>query len=206
LRILELESFGREELLARLRRVRLVGHGQARPYAAAGLTVETVAPDELAVAQNYLLSANVERILALRSALLEHGVDLFALDGGLRVRTDAVPGEWIPVIPPVVEESHEPDGRTVLLINDGVHRVYAARSCGEPITVVIARGVPREYPYYSYPLEGGWSRVEALPELPAGYRKKAYREPEDHKALYRDFNAVFPGVQEVRPLPPPRAR
>lgn len=198
MRLLELETFGRDELLARLREVRLVGHGQARPYEHAELTLESLAPDDLAPAQRYLLSRNVETVLELRAALREHGVDLFALDGGAYVRTEEHPDRWIPVIPPVVEESREADGRTVLLVNDGVHRVYAARSVGEPIAVVVARGVPPEYPYYSYPLEGGWPEVEALPELPEGYRKKAYREPEDHKALYRNFNEVFPGVQEQR--------
>jgi len=41
--------------------------------------------------------------------------------------------------------------------------------------------------------------VEELDELPAGYQKKAYRRPDDYKALFRDFNDVFPGVQVERP-------
>jgi hypothetical protein len=58
--------------------------------------------------------------------------------------------------------------------------------------------VPPELPYYAHPLDGGWDAVEALPELPDGYEKKAYREPGDHRALYRDFNEAFPGVQPPR--------
>ena len=195
MRVLGVEPFGRDELLARLREVRLVGHGRAKPYGHAELAIERHAPDDLVPAQRYLLSGNVERVLELRKALLAHGLDLFALDGGASVRLDD--GD-VTVIPPVVEESREPDGRTLLLVNDGVHRVYAARSSGERITVVVARGVPPELPYYAHPLDGGWDAGEALAELPDGYDKKAYREPGDHRALYRDFNAVFPGVQEAR--------
>jgi hypothetical protein len=40
--------------------------------------------------------------------------------------------------------------------------------------------------------------VEELAELTEGYQKKAYRNPENYKALFRDFNAVFEGVQKQR--------
>jgi hypothetical protein len=192
------EPFGRSELLTALRRTPLRGFGGARPYAGAALALEpSVDPDLPAPTQRYVLRAGVERILALRAALLPHGLDVFALDGGAYVRTLAAP-EPVPVIPPIVEESHEPDGRRILLVNDGIHRVYAARSMGSPITVVAVRGVPAEYAYYAFPLEDGWPGVTALDELPDGFQKKAYRVPENYKALFRDFNAVFPGVQQER--------
>jgi hypothetical protein len=34
--------------------------------------------------------------------------------------------------------------------------------------------------------------------LPDGHQKKEYRQPANYKALFRDFNAVFPGVQKQR--------
>jgi hypothetical protein len=142
-----------------------------------------------------VLKAGVEKILELREALLPHGVDVFALDGGVTITT---PDEVIPVIPPIVEESHEPDGRDVLIINDGIHRVYAARASGLPISVVVARAVPAEYPYYALALPDGWAGVTELDELPDGFQKKEYREPDNYKALFRDFNAIFPGVQKER--------
>jgi hypothetical protein len=37
-----------------------------------------------------------------------------------------------------------------------------------------------------------------LDSLPPGYQKKAYRHPQDHRALYRDFNELLPGVQKRR--------
>lgn len=199
MRVLEVERFDRDELLARLARVRLHGHGRPRVYESAELRLETACDTErLVPAQRYVLRPGLEAIAELRDALLPHGVDVFALDGGVLVRTAENPDEWIPVIPPVVEESHEPDGRTVLLINDGVHRVYAARALGLPINVVLAMGVPREYPYYALALPGGWPDVEELDELPDGYQKKEYRQPRSYKSLFRDFNEVFPGVQKER--------
>jgi hypothetical protein len=199
MRVLELEPFGRDELLSRLRETRLRGFDGARPYEGATLELARAVPtDELAPAQRYVLTAGVRKILELRSALLPHGVDVFALDGGALVRTSDDPDERVPVIPPIVEESHEPDGRTVAIVNDGIHRVYAARSLGLPISVVSARGVPAAYPYYALALRDGWAEVEELDELPDGFQKKEYREPERYKALFREFNEVFPGVQQER--------
>ena len=200
LRVLEAELFGHGELLERLASTRLRGFDGARVYENAELELAAATPPEaLAPAQRYVLKAGVEKVLELRAALLEaHGVDTFALDGGAYVRTSDDPGERIPVIPPVVEESLEPDGRTVLVINDGIHRVYAARSLGLPISVVVARGVPSEWPYYALALQGGWAEVQELDELPDGFQKKEYRRPDNYKALFREFNDVFAGVQKER--------
>ncbi len=196
--ILSLAPIGRERLLASLRRVRLLGFDGARPYADARLELVVADPERLAPAQRYVLAPGVRRILRLREALLAHGVDVFALDGGVEVRTSWAPGETVPVLPPIVEESHEADGRTVLVVNDGIHRVFAARSLGLPIAVVTAHGVPPEYPYYACALAHGWADVLELEELPDGFEKKTYRNPDGYKALFRDFNAVFPGVQKER--------
>ena len=184
-----MRRFSREELLSRIARVRLRGFDAARPYSLDALDLVSISPDGLAPAQRYVLRPTVEAILALREGLLPRGVDIFALDGGVDV-------DGVPVIPPIVEESHEPDGRKVWIINDGIHRVYAARSLGLPIAVVRATGVT--HPYYALALPGGWSEVEELDELPERYEKKTYRDPSNYKALFREFNEVFPGVQQER--------
>jgi hypothetical protein len=198
MQILEVDRFGREELLGALRETRLRGFDGAQIYARASLELVESDPEGLAPAQRYVLKAGVAKILDLREALLAEGLDLFALDGGAYVRTGNSPEERIPVIPPVVEESQEPDGRTVWIVNDGIHRVFAARSLGLPIKTVRAAGVPPEYPYYALALAGGWSEVTELEELPDGFQKKEYREPDNYKALFREFNDVFPGVQKER--------
>jgi hypothetical protein len=199
MKILWMEAFPADFLLARLRQTRLRGFDGAQPYIGASLElVHGVDTEALTPAQNYVLTPGVEKIVELRTTLLAEGVDIFALNGGVYVVTSDDPNERIPVIPPVIEESVEPGGRRVLLVNDGMHRVFAARSLGLSISVVIARGVPAEYPYYAFALDGGWSRVTPLMELPDGHQKKEYRQPANYKALFRDFNAVFPGVQKQR--------
>jgi hypothetical protein len=182
-------------LLTTLRETRLRGFDGARPYASASLSIEALDPDDVVPAQNYVLEPGLRTVLALRTALLAWDVDVFALSGAVHVRT---PDETIPVLPPIVEESIEPDGRTVLLVNDGMHRVFAARRLGCPIACVVVRGVPPEYPYYAYALPGGWASVTPVEELPDGHQKKDYRRPSSYKDLFREFNAMFPGVQAQR--------
>jgi hypothetical protein len=198
-RILSVARFDRDELLASLRETPLRGFDKAKLYASATLELAPATDTEVLVpAQRYVLEPTLHKLLELRAALLEHDLDLFALDGGAYISTSEDPREQIPIVPPIVEETLEPDGRSVLLINDGLHRVSAARSVGLPISVVIARGVPSEYPYYAYALPLGWAELERLEELPESYQKKEYRLPDNYKALFREFNAVFPGVQKQR--------
>ena len=194
MQVLSVEPIAAADLLAGLQRVPL-RDGVARPYATARLALEVVDTDTLAPAQNYVLASGVERVLRLREALEPFDVDPFALLGGVWLTTSA---GRVPLLPPVVEESLEPDGTTALLVADGLHRVSAARSTGLPLTVVLVRGVDAGMPYYAFPLVEGWDGVEVLDALPEGRQKKAYRQPQSYKALFRDFNAVFPGVQEQR--------
>lgn len=209
--IASVAPFPPDELLAALRRTPMPGRGGALPYAEADLVVApAVDPAALAPAQRYVLRPGLRRTAALRAALLSHGVDLFALDGGAHVRfagdddgSDGPATAPRPVIPPIVEEWAGPGGDAVLLVADGIHRVCAARAAGLPITVVVVRGVPSSLPYYAFP--NAWEDVALLDALPPGFVKKAHREPADPQSLYRDYNAVFPGVQELRPIPdPPR--
>jgi hypothetical protein len=202
MKILRHETLTEAELLARLKETRLKGHGRPRIYEHSPLALERVDPNELAPAQRYVLRSDVASLRSLYEALRGRGIDALALRGGVRFW---IPGEDsageegpIPLIPPVVEESAEADGRTVLLINDGMHRVFLARELGCKINVVIARNVPRQFPYYAFPLMRGWAEVVQLDELPDGFMKKKYRDEQNYKALFRDFNELFPGVQKQR--------
>lgn len=201
MRLVRYETIPAAELLARLKTTRLRGFGQPQVYETATLTLEPpVETSTLAPAQRYVLRQDLETILSLRRLFADAGVDLFTLTGGLLfwLERDGQEEGPIPLTPPIIEESVEADGRTIRLINDGMHRVTAARRCGSPISIILARNVPREYPYYALPLPGGWDEVTELPEIPDGYVKKAYRDPGNYKALFRDFNAVFDGIQKQR--------
>jgi hypothetical protein len=200
MRIAKYELLPEDELLGRLKKTRLRGFDQAEVYADATLEIATVDPNTLAPAQRYVLRDGIGTILEIADAFAALGIDVFTLRGALLFWPEgAIDESPIPFLPPVIEESTEGDGRTVLLINDGIHRVFAARSRGRSLNVVLARNVPAQYPYYAFALEDGWTQVEELAELSEGYQKKAYRNPENYKALFRDFNAVFEGIQKQRP-------
>jgi hypothetical protein len=199
--ILKYELLPESELLARLKKTRLRGFDRAEVYRDAALEVATVNTNDLTPAQRYVLADGVQTILDVADAFTTLGIDVFALRGALLFWPEGadVNEAPIPFLPPVIEESIEADGRKVLLINDGIHRVYAARKRGRELNVVLARNVPAEYPYYAYALADGWVQVEELAELTEGYQKKAYRNPDNYKALFRDFNEIFEGIQKQRP-------
>jgi hypothetical protein len=202
MRIQKYSMVSENELLSRLKRTRLKGLGQPEVYRDASLEIlEQADPQSLAPAQRFVLAGGIECIIALHDAFLQKGIDIFALRGALLFWPEGVDPDIeppTPLLPPVVEESREPDGRSVLIINDGIHRVYAARKLGRSINVVLARNVPADYPYYAYALPNGWAEVEEISELQSGYQKKEYRNPDNYKALFRNFNEVFEGVQKQR--------
>ncbi|MBF0097119.1 MAG: hypothetical protein HQM04_10865 [Magnetococcales bacterium] len=202
LTITRMELIREEPLLQRLRQTRLRGFGQPLVYEQARLQLRReVDPRTLYPAQNYVLQEDHRRLHTLYALFLQQGVNIFALDGALLFWLRHADGEEegpIPLTPPVVELSQEPDGRTLPLINDGMHRVYTAMRLGLPMHIVQVEGVPPQWPYYAYPLANGWADVQELAQLPADYVKKAYRDPDNYKDLFRDFNGVFPGIQKQR--------
>jgi len=201
MQITKYDLLAEAELLSRLKRTRLRGFDRAEVYRDATLEVVEVDPESLTPAQRYVLQEGVQAILDVADAFEPRGIDVFALRGALLFWPEGSDpdGPPIPFLPPVIEESIERDGRKILLINDGIHRVYAARKRGRKLNVVLARNVPAEYPYYAYALPDGWAQVDELAELQEGYQKKEYRNPENYKALFRDFNEIFEGVQKQRP-------
>ena len=201
MKIQKYELLPEQELLARLKKTRLRGFDRAEVYRDAILSVETVDTNGLTPAQRYVLKDGVDTILEIADAFAALGIDVFALRGALLWWPEGadLSEPPIPFLPPVIEESTERDGNKVQLINDGIHRVYAARKRGRALNIVLARNVPAEYPYYAYALPEGWAQVEELAELSEGYQKKAYRNPDNYKALFRDFNEIFEGIQKQRP-------
>ncbi len=195
--VLSVTEFSRSDLLSSMRRVRLRGFGGAEVYRDARIEiVEELDPHEVVPAQNYVLRAGVERVGELSAALDTWGVDPLRMGGGAYIRLADDPSTTITLLPPIVEESAEPDGTTCLLVCDGLHRVFYAHSHNRPVTALVVRGA--SHPYYAFPLGGGWGDVDLLDDLPTTYQKKTYRQPENYKALFRDFNGVFPNVQGQR--------
>ena len=191
------------ELEVQLRQTRLRGHGQPLVYEHCGISIDeaTLIDPVLVPPQRYVLSGTVRDILALHEQFKRRGEDIFRLRGALFFWLEGMDISTvlpIPLLPPIAEESYEKDGKCVMLVNDGMHRVVSAHRIGDRVNTIFITGVPREYPYYAYGFQGGWANVVEFEELPDVFEKKDYRDPTNYKALFRDFNAVFPGVQKTR--------
>ena len=201
MRLLHCQTLSTEETLARFKETRLRGFGQPRIYEKASLELRPAVPTEkLIPTQRYVLTSDLNTIFALETLLLGHNIDIFALTGAVLLWLEREGEEEgpNPLTPPIIEDSQEANGQTVWIINDGMHRIAAARKRGRDINVILAQGVPTEYPYYAFPLENNWQDVVELAELPDNFAKKSYRSPDDYKSLFRDFNGVFEGIQKQR--------
>lgn len=147
--------------------------------------------------QNYLLNSKLSKIYEIYNGFLDIGLDLFNGDcQSFWFRHDRMSDDepMIPFIPPVVE--HDTDGS--LLLCDGMHRTTVAKELGKKIAFIVIGQLPAEFPYYAHQLEGGWSSVVKVDTVPDQKDKKKYRYPEQAYSYFRDFNAVFPGIQELR--------
>jgi len=187
-----IERHSTDELLANMRKVGMLTNPSLRVYENSKIELATMDTDDIAPAQRYVLVHEIMKVRELRWALAEHGVNLFKLDGYVTIRLKGY-DDPIDVLPPVIEQSVEADGRVVKILNDGMHRVYLARMEWSPIQVVYVQDVPKEYPYYAFPLVNGWNDVEIVQDLPEGYIKKWHRI-KNYKTLYRDFNTGFQNV------------
>lgn len=190
--IKRVERHSIDELMTNMRRVAMLTHPDDLPYADANLQLTEFDTDDIAPAQRYVLTQEILKVRDLRWSLREHEVDLFKLDGYVTIWLEGY-DDPIDVLPPVVEHSEEADGSIVNILNDGMHRVYLARMERTPVQCVFANGVPRQFPYYAFPLVKGWDDVEIVSELPEGYIKKWHRI-KNYKSLYRDFNSGFQNV------------
>lgn len=183
------------ELLNKLRLTRLRGFGQPEVYKDSYMEIVDSFIHVLNPCQNYVLQSTVDDILELHSEFSNLGIDIFHLTGAVLFWLEGSNPETdpsIPLLPPIVEYS---DTESRWIINDGMHRVYAASTVGRKINVVLISG-KITHPYYAYPLPNAWADVFPVSTVPD--TRKEYRNPEDYKALFRDFNSLFPGVQKKR--------
>ena len=190
--IVRIERHSVDELLANMRKVGMLTNPEVSVYGNSPIELTSFHTDEIAPAQRYVLTREIIKVRDLRWELNEQGVDLFKLDGYVSIWLKGY-DDPIDVLPPVVEESAESDGSVVKILNDGMHRVYLARMERSPIQVVYVKDVPKQYPYYAFPLVNGWNDVEIVQDLPEGYIKKWHRI-KNYKSLYRDFNTGFQNV------------
>lgn len=192
MKILSAQRFPEERLVESLRNVTMLKAPQVKVYTNAFISLERIAVRNLCPPQNYILRSELKKVRELKWALEEHNIDLFELNGFVRLQLSDYP-EPVDLLPPIVEESIERDGSVHLIVNDGMHRVYMALREWVIPQVVFIRGIPKHLPYYAYPVPGAWENLEERDDLPPGYLKKWHRVSNYH-ALYRNFNSAFVNV------------
>lgn len=205
MKIKKVVQHSRQRLVEKIRQVRLKGFGQPLAYPEEETNVElcTFPLQNADPPQTYYLQERVQDLIVLRNRLQVRGYDIFALDGYLDLTLEKDDGTQVefPILPPIMEQyAYRNPYAEKYLICDGVHRVMAARVCGLKHIQAVRISQP-PWPYYAYAETAGLAGLNGIEgALPQGYLKKTYRWPEEggYKGLFRDFNAVFPGVQEER--------
>jgi len=192
MKIVKIEHHSAEELIERLHKVTLMKQPEELIYKNSLISLEKMRVDLIVPAQHYVLSSELKKIRDLKWAIEEHGYNIFELNGYLSIWLEGEE-EPIDLMPPVIEESIEADGRLVPILNDGMHRVYLALLEWQIPQVIFVRGIPKEKPYYAFPIQEGWNFVKIVEDLPPGFIKKWHRIKE-YKTLYRDFNSAFQNV------------
>ncbi|MCL5123215.1 MAG: hypothetical protein M1511_01705 [Deltaproteobacteria bacterium] len=192
MKITRIEKFSEKELIEKLKNVTMLKAPQTKVYTNTLISLEKLRPEFLAPPQNYILKQELKKVRELKWTLEKHDINIFELKGFLRISFDSVE-EPVDLLPPIIEESIESDGSLHLIINDGMHRVYMALREWVIPEVALIRGIPKNLPYYAFPVPGGWNSVEEREDLPPDYLKKWHRIS-DYHSLYRNFNSAFKNV------------
>ncbi|MDM8548693.1 hypothetical protein QUF72_01395 [Desulfobacterales bacterium HSG2] len=198
--VLEIEQFSEQELTDRLRNVTMLEDENTRPYENTFISLENISVEDLFPPQRYVLKQELLKIRELKWSLEKQGIDLFNLNGFVRIRL-AGETEPIDLLPPVIEEKIEKNGRVTHIINDGMHRVYVAYLEWVIPQVIFVRGLPKHLPYYAFPIpEKDWTKIEVRDDIPVNFIKKWHRTRQNKK-LYRNFNSAFMNVGGPRGNP-----
>ncbi len=203
--IASVEHLSSELIRETLRQVPLVGTPSERPYARATIEWDVAQKHaELYYAQLYLLKPQLEVIQSLASQLQKIlARNPFRLDCGLRLvlrfaRDEAVP-QFCYWFPPILEEAFLPDGRSVLLVADGMHRVFLSSSYDRShVSAIRVTNLDPAFPYYAYPQARDWGKLALLDAKPPPSARKTYREGANPKRLFRNYNALFAALQPSR--------
>jgi hypothetical protein len=200
MKITKIEKLNQRELIKRIKATPMLKSPEVKPYKKAVVTLEKLDISELYCPQKYIIEQNLMDIAKVDWELRKHKIDIFNLNGFVRfyVEGEKEPIDFLPII---VEESIEANGKVANIICDGMHRAYLAKTQWKIPQVAFIRGIPKDYPYYNYPIYKGdnWHKLDRFPKLPLpeGYIKKWTRE-ENYKAYYKNFNDQFKNVSVAR--------
>lgn len=202
IKIVNVEKYPIEFLVAQLREITMLKDISTKPYKDTFISLESIRVQEIAPAQRYVLSDQLLLLRELKWELAKFDIDMFNLNGFVRMTIKGM-SHPIDLLPPIVEESIERTGHVINLINDGMHRLYLANLEWLIPQVVFIRGIPKIFPYYSFPIpKKNWNDESIIDSIPKTFIKKWHRI-KDNKKLYRNFDSVFMNVGKPRGNPSP---
>ena len=203
MRILQYKRHSKEELISKLRQVRLSHSPKTsnpiRVFKDAKIEIDEIPVSAICPSQFYYLEKSLSKVGEIEKALKEHNLDLFNLDGFISYQTDESDIKYN-LLPIIIEYQKEKDGSINPIILDGIHRVILARKENlQKIQVVKIANVSKDFPYPAYVNSRGW--VEVLPAefAPLQKDKRNWRFPiGEVNKYYRDLNSVFANIGEQR--------
>lgn len=184
-------------LIKRLKEVTLLKRSDIKIYENCFISIEVIDPKILIPTQRYILIDELKSKIELEYALNDNNRSMFELSGYLTYTINDN-DDVITLLPPIIEEQIDSNGRILPIINDGMHRVYLAKKFNNSrIFVIYIRGIHKNFPYYAYPLENGWNDVIEIDKLNKRFIKK-FHVIKDNKKLYRNFDSIFINCSKPR--------
>lgn len=150
-----------------------------KPYEYARISQTTLNPSNVLPTAKYVLRENLATIEALESELSTQGIDIFNLNGVVKIDENNY------ICPPILEIWEEEPYNGIPVIVDGAHRLYIARRRGIEVNcAVISGNISSMLPVL--PLEG-WHEVHEQDTVPKDKRNYHPGIPEHWKPheLYR---------------------
>ncbi|HKC04852.1 MAG TPA: hypothetical protein VKC54_03200 [Patescibacteria group bacterium] len=150
-----------------------------KPYEYADHDLKSLNPSEVSPTAKYVLRKNLEVIENLDKELSAEGIDIFNLEGVVKIDENNY------ICPPILEVWNQKPFNGVPVVVDGAHRLYIAKKRGINVNCMVVSGnISSDLPML--PL-GGWSEVLEQDNVPKDKRNYAPGIPAPWKPheLYR---------------------
>ena len=203
MRILKYKRHSKDELINKLRKVRLLrSSNTANPvylYKDAEIKLDNISVSSIMPSQFYYLEEPLLRVERIQEALAEQNIDLFSLKGFINYVTDESDIMYN-LLPIIIEYQREIDGSINPIILDGLHRVILARNKDlKNIQVVKIANVSKDFPHPGFVNPKGWEDVKLAKTAPRTEQKRHWIIPINRAyKYYRDFNSAFENVGKPR--------
>jgi hypothetical protein len=187
-----LKTWSKEDTIAEIRKVPLMGDTNIYPYKFALINLEEYIITKLFPLSKYYIEERISTIASINEQLKINKMDLLHLNSLIEYECNNITYK---MCPPIVEFSKNEMGKIVPSLVDGLHRcIYAMNNNNKTINCYVISNVPSCYPLMAWPIE--WSEVNKVDTIPLDHNKRNLKFPDkDH---FPDISAI----SEKRPISP----